>query len=896
MKIPGFCTLPAGLKKSPAKRRPPILSFLFLWAVYLTLSSAPEIYALENTAGTSKVLFKTLDNGMTVAVRENHALPLVAVYAFIKNTGGINEGAYLGSGISHFLEHLVSNGRTTKQAGSGPGVISGFRVPESAYTSNNLTSFHMTVLPRRFNAAVDLISGWIMNCALDPGEFANEKKVALKEIDMDEEDPDTVLYNAFMEQMFRVHYRRYPVLGYRENLEKLTRQDLLNFYREKYTPDNVVFVVVGDIAAEEAFSKIKDAFKNFKRRPAIHTPIPDEPPQVSMRYFEKSMPVEVARIIMGYHTVGLLHEDVYPLDILAYILGQGRSARLLKEIVYRQKLATDVSVYSETPFNGAGSFVMTADLAEGTAAEKGTEALIAVLEEVKKDPVAAEELARAKARKISDFIYSNQDVQDQAEVMGEDIIGTGDPEFSRRYVKKIQEVTREDIHRVARRYFHRDNLTVGVLRSSETATVPGTLKNPAPGRLKTEMIKIDNGIRLLVQENRTHPSVAIRAYFQGGLRFSTREKAGIFPLLSNMLLRGTKNRSAENLAAEIEDLGGKISVTSGDDSFGINLDLVSGSEEKGIKILADIILQPAFSPEELDNERSILKEKIKRREDNWVSEVYDFLRAEFFQKHPYGFPPEGTVDTVDKLSLADLRDTYAQFCIAGNLVIAVFGDIDSKKVARIITEAFSAMAAKDFRVKPPARESPPVENRRFSKAVKKKQVAFSLGYKGADITSPDRYSLDVISALVSGKSAHGGWLYTALRGGKMSYVYYIQAKNQVEVDPGFFYVITQFSPEHKDRVTEIISGVFNRLRSADIKGEELEAAKEICITEHRIKFQSNGNRANRDLHNELYGQGFDFDKTYEESILKVSAGDIQKAVKKYFTGPQIEVWTHPEVQ
>ena len=868
---------------------------LFLIAAYALEGLAQEPLEVEKLLGTPGVLVRTLDNGLTVAIQENHAVPVVAVYAYVKNTGSINEGQYMGSGISHYVEHLVLGGTTTRRtAEEADQIVWKIGAQDNAYTTKNVTGYHMAVLSKWFDTAVDLVSDWIMNSAFKAEEVAGERKVILKEIDMDGDDPDTVLYTAFMEKMFRVHNRRYPIIGFRENLARLTREDLLKFYREKYIPDNVVFVVVGDIESEKALIKVKEAFKEFKRKPVIRFPIPEEPPQVSVRYVEKLVPVNVPRIMMGYHTVGLLHEDLYPLDIAAYILGKGRSARLLKEVVYNKGLAADISVDSETPFNGAGSFVAAADLVEGAAIESATAAITEVIEALKTELVTANELSRAKAQKISDHVYEQTDVEDQAEMIGWDIISTGDPEFSRRYLKNIQKVTRADIRRVARKYFNRENLTVGILRSPETASVQPPKKRKTFWKPETKKFKLENGIRLLVQENRANQSVAVRAYFQGGLRFSKGARAGVFPLLAQMFLRGTKSRSADRLAAEIEDMGGGISAYSGDNSFGVSLDLISGSEEKGIEILADIILNPALTAQELEKERVILKKRIESREDNWLREVYDLYRSEYFKKHPYGLPPRGSIKAVENLSLADVHDTYRRFCLPGNLVIAVFGDVHTDKVVSKVVEAFSVMKAKDLQVKPPERERAPEKKRVFSKAVAKKQVAIALGYKGIDLRSQDRYALDVIDALVSGIRTSGGWLFDALRGGEVSYVYFIHATNWIGVDPGSFYVITQSSPENKDTVTEIIYGVFKRLYSGEIDEKELDAAKETCITADRIYYQTNGDQAGRALHNELYGLGFDFHLRYEQRIRRVSLEDIKAAAEKYLKSPAVEVWTYPK--
>ena len=281
---------------------------------------------IGSMASGSDAVRTVLDNGMVVIIKENHAAPVVSLHAYVR-AGSIYEREYLGRGISHNLEHLMSSGtqkRTKEQINQ---IIEEIGNVSNAYTTRDHASYYVTTASSYFDTALDVLSDYIQNASIPQAEVDSERGVILNEINMGKDDPDRRLYDLFSSTMFRDNPVGVTTIGYRELFEKTTRDDIVNYYKRMYVPNNTIFVVVGDVNASDTLGKIKEAFKNFQRGPFPDLSLPPLQGQVSKRYVEEGMDVQVAYMMMGFPTVTISHKDLYPLDVLAFIVGEGRSSR-----------------------------------------------------------------------------------------------------------------------------------------------------------------------------------------------------------------------------------------------------------------------------------------------------------------------------------------------------------------------------------------------------------------------------------------------------------------------------------------------------------------------------------------------------------------------------------------
>lgn len=834
-------------------------------------------------AQDAQVLQKTLDSGLTILVKENHIAPVVSLRVYVR-TGSIYEGEYVGAGISHILEHLVHGGTTKKRTEKeSRDLLDSIGNSTNAHTTTDHTAYYINTTKEYFDIANGLLSDWMMNCTIPQAEFDREFQVVQREIEKGQGEPYRVFYEAAISIMFQVHPCRVPTIGYLPVVRKLTRDDVYNYYRRAYVPNNMVVVAVGDFNGAEAMEKIAKAYAGFEPQRLPPVTLPEEPPQLGKRYVEKEINVKVAYLGMGWRTVMLSHPDLYPLDVMSYILSNGDSSRLVKRIKDERQLVHSISTYSYTPGTyDAGRFAVVCQL----DAEKLDAAQKAVAEDIyrlREDLVTDEELAKAKRQKVADEIFAKQTAESEAEDIGGNMLSAFDPEFTKTYLAGIQKVTKEQIREVARRYFSDDKLCVAVVRPPRPAEARGPA-GTAKDVTAVKKVVLPNGLRVLLKRNPNVPIVSMQAYAMGGVRLETAENNGVCLLTSALLVKGTQTRSADDIAKTFDSIGGSIDATSGNNSFYCTVSVLKEDFKTGLDVMADVLINPTFPPEEIEKMRTLMLAAIKKRRDTWESASAVFFRKKFFgEVSPYRLLPGGEEESVSKLKRDDLVAFHRKYCVPNNMVLAVFGDIDVEGATAEVTAKFGPFVRNDSLELPKAPERPPIEKTEvYTDDAPMPPAVIHVGYRGMTMDNvQDRYAMEVVDAVTSGINYPGGWLHTELRGKGL--VYLVHAVNWMGIEPGYFEAFAACEPAKVEEVKKIILDVFRRIQESDVTDEEFERAKRICITEDQLSKQTNADQAGLAALNELYGLGYDFESKHSERILAVTKDDLKRVARKYFT-------------
>lgn len=830
-------------------------------------------------AHAAEPVVKTLDNGLTVIVSENHSAPIVALRVYVK-TGSVYEGKWLGAGISHFVEHCLDEGTPTRTKEQINRIVEEIGNAYNAYTSDDTTAYHITTAAAYFDTALDVLSDSVQHAAFPPQAVATQQGIIKREIAMGEDDPDSEIYDLLAQTMFEQHPSRYRVIGYTDLFSKLTRDDLVAYYKERYVPENAVVVAVGDLPADEMLDKIGKAFAGWQRTPLQSVYLQPEPRQLAPRQAVKVMPaLSAARVMMGYHTVSIHDPDMYPLDVLSYILTNGRSSRLHRKLVEEMGLVESVGSWSATPSYDAGYFAvsMTLDPQRLRRAEK---VVLAELERVKSEPVTQAELERAKAQKEAELVFARQTAEDQASVLGSDWVSTGDPQFSERYVEAIKKVTAGDILRVARQYFTENNSTVVVLAPKP---LPGPERGAAAkgqaGAITKHVLK--NGITLLLQENPELPIVSVLAAFQGGVRYETPKDNGICQLMSNLLVRGTTTRTRDEIAQIMDDVGGSLSPFSGKNSFGVQASARSVDFDRALALTADVLINPTFPDAEVARQKELTLAAIERIQDDPFSSAAELFRQTMWLKHPYRMNELGTKESVTALTAADLRDFHAKYCGANRMVLAIFGDVKTNEVIAKVEKAFSPMPQSDAQPPTVPQEDPLVGTRAQVQERQGEQAVIFIGTTGQRVNDEDRYKLTMLNAVFAGIHYPGGRLFETLRDQQL--VYLAAAFSQPGIEPGAFVIEAACPPEKLPTVRSEIDRLIREIQATPISADELQRGKKICISMNLQDLDTNGERAWAAGLDELYGLGFDNFTHYQERINAVTAADVQEMARKYLS-------------
>lgn len=836
--------------------------------------------AIAIPARAQTVEKQTLPNGLTVLAQENHAAPVVAVRVYVR-TGSIYEGKYLGAGLSHLFEHTLFEGTKTRDKAAINDELQAIGGQSNAYTSYDVTAYHVTTAKPYFARATGILADMMRNSTFPEAEVKVQQGVIHNEMNLGEDNPGRAVSELFDQTAFRVHPARYPIIGYPNQFDALTRDDILGYYKSHYTPDNAIVSVAGDVDAQTIFATVKKEFGDWQRGAAQTPVLPTEPPQSAPRSAALQMPVNLTYLQMGWHTIPLQNADLYALDTLSQILGGGDSSRLQLEILQRRNLVNGIGSYSGTPNYDAGIFGISAtlppaNLAKVEAAVKEQVALI------KKSGVTPAELMRAKRQIKTTFAFGKEDVESLAEQAAYDELGTGDPNYSKRYVANIEKVTAPQVQGMALKYLKDDGLTTAVVEPKTEAKPAAVAAKPTSEKTIAEptLTTLPNGVKLLVRPNPLNPTVSIVAAGLGGLRLEPADKAGIASLAASLLTRGTQKRDAEQIAELVDDLGGSFGSLSGQNSWIVQSQWLKEDWKRGMNLTAESILTPTFPADEFAKVKEQTLTAIGAQEDDPMNAAALEMRRLYFGNHPYSRPTTGLAQTVQKLTPGDVAAYWERVLQPQNTVIAVYGDVKPAEVEQLTTYLLGHFKARGEKLSaPPA----PVEPAQMKTANVEKagvtQTAMWYGFPAINVSNPDRYAIDVLDAAMSGANLPGGRLHARLRDAELVYV--VHAYDSPGLDPGVFVVYAATTKENEPKARAIIDEEIQKVRDTPISPAELERAKSMMISSHAIGMQSNSDQALSAATDELYGLGYRSDENYAAKINAITLSDVQRAAQKY---------------
>ena len=863
--------------------------------VLLLAALASPVRAGWNSGGP-EITEKTLPNGLKVIIEEDRFAPVVAIQMWVR-VGSADEAADE-AGLSHVFEHMLFKGTKKRKMGELATDIESVGGNINAYTSFDNTVYHLIVPSRHFSTGLDVMADAVMNSTFDPKELTRELEVVIEEMRMNEDRPSRKLYRKLLSTAFSTHPYRRPVIGTREVVGKLTREDTLRFKDKYYRPGNMTLVIVGDVDASEALKAVKEEFRGFERGRVEKAPRPEEPPQKGLRAETLTMEVNETRFALAFHIPEVKNRDTYAIDVMELVLGGGMTSRLYKRLKLDETLVHSLSVYAMS-LKDPGLFFITGSL----DAEKVEPTMTAIVEEIKRlaelGPTEAE-LRRARTQVESSFVYSRETMQGIASKLGYYQTLTGDIGYEKRYLKGVRKVTAGDVKRVAARYLTLDNATVTTLlpEEKEGTVTPEMLKETlsaawsAAGtddvraaaaerqkRAGITRVKLPGGITLLVKEIHSNPLVDFYAAFPGGLRFEDAGTNGIGTFTAAMLARGTTTRTHEYLGRELEDMAGSVSGFSGWNSTGASGKFLSKDFDHGLEIFADVLVNPSFPTEEIEKVRVDTLAAIKAARDNVPSHTFKLLYRELYRDHPYGMPSIGTEETVKGFTREDLVAHYRRFFVPDRMVMAVVGDVDTSRVIEKVTEAFASFENASAPLPDPPVERRQTSVRRTGEVRETAQTNTGVAFLGTTIDSPDRYPLEVLAEVLSGQ---GGRLFIELRD-KKSLAYSLSAFSKEGMDPGIFGLYIGSAPEKKDEAIEAIFAELRKVTAEEVSEDELERGKKSLVGGYEIGLQDFSSQAQNIVYNELYGLGFDFGEKYPEIIEAVTARDVLEAARKYIT-------------
>jgi zinc protease len=838
------------------------------------LKAAPANESTVITFPPSSAQKWVLPNGLTIIVQEDHSAPVASVQAWCA-TGSIDEDQHLGAGLSHILEHMLFKGTKTRSTNVIAQKIQDVGGYINAYTSFDRTVFWIDVPKDGVATALDVLADAMMNSTLPPEEYMKEQEVIRREFAMGLDDPDRVAGLLLFATAYQRHPYHFPVIGDIEIYNQLTQDHVMQYYKTRYVPNNLTFVVVGDVDAAKMRQQLTEFFKAYPEKSLKPVFIPDEPPQLGRREVHQEFATELTHLSLAWHIPEVTNPDVPALDVLSTILGDGRSSRLYRRVREEAGLVYRISAFSYTP-GDPGLFGIDAAL-DPKKREAAEQLVLHILDEVKQSGVRAEELMKAKKMSLSHHLGALTTMRGQASDIGSNWLLTRNLNFSRDYLDAVQKVTLDDIKRVAAHYLTNENLTVISLNPKGSLVAKAEAAKPISAG-EVQKFELSNGLRLLVREDARLPLVAMGAVFRSGLLAETPQTNGITRLMAKALLKGTTTRTAEQIANEIEAVGGSISSEASNNTFNVSLEVTKPDVKLAVELLSDVLLNATMPEKAIAREKEIQIAAIKQEEEQLTTVARNILRQALFTQHPYALRANGSVESVQRLNQKDLLEFRDRYVVAKNGVIFVFGDVKAAEVKQLFEKALGgmrpgALALTDAHPAAPLSKTESVESRKD-----KAQGVIMVGYRGADIFSPDRYALQLID---EASSDLGSRFFIRIRE-QMGLAYYVGASQMEGLVPGLFAFYLGTDPQKIEPVKTALLDEIGKLARDGLTSEELARAKKKLIGQQEIANQSNDSFGYQCALDELYGLGFNYYKSLQRNVDAVTLDDIKRVSAKYF--------------
>ena len=830
-----------------------------------------------------------LDNGQNVIIQEVKNNPIVTIDTWIK-TGSINENDK-NNGVSHFLEHLFFKGTTKHPTGEFDKILESKGAITNASTSKDFTHYYITIPSKFFDLALDMHADMLLNPLIPAKELEKERKVVLEEISKDEHLPNTICYENLVKMLYSKHPYKRKVIGEREIIENISRDEIMNYYNEFYSPANMVTIVVGDVNTQEALNKIKTAFSG-KNTPAPSYKYPKDGALKEQAKKLKFEDVQSGYLLIGYRGTPINAKDSYALDVLATILGDGRSSVFYRKIKDEKQLAFSISAFN-SGYKDDGIFYISADFIPEKYQALENE-IFKVVKEIQRNGVTEEQLQLAKNIIERDTYYSRESVSNIANQIGYTFVTSGDTAYYDNYLKNIEKVTAQEVKDAANKYLQENKSAVSVVLPEKTENCERKISNVIPATATTKLITeindtqkylLPNYSTVLLTPNTVNDIIGINITVKGGLL--TEGKRGVAKLTSATMQKGTKKYTAQELAQILESHGINISSSVGRDAFTIDILTTKNEYPLTLELLHEIVNNAKFDEFEIEKSRNNMLQSIKQSEDQPLSIAIETFKSKIYGNSTYNSSIYSLKSALPSITQQDIFNYYDNLFNPENIVISINGNVDKELTLEKFAQMFKLRNVQPFAYN--EYTIPTVQNSEtISKKVPKTSTAWIiLGWQTSGLQNlKEVATLQVINSILG--TGMDSRLFKNLRG-EDGLAYQIGSGYSPNVLKGHFLTYIGTNPENIQTATDKMLAEINRIKTEFVSQTELQEAKDKILGQYILSQETNLEKATTLGWYEATDRGFNFKSEYEKLINLVTESDIIDVANRIFNNCYIKV-------
>jgi zinc protease len=551
---------------------------------------------------------------------------------------------------------------------------------------------------------------------------------------------------------------------------------------------------------------------------------------------------------------------------------------LWQEIREKAGLVHSIDSSSWNP-GSSGLFCIgySADAAKRVAA---VAAIMRTLERCATKGFTAAQLKKAMRQVVVGEINTRKTMSGQASRLGAAEVVVGDLDYSRAYFERLRAVTPADLKRVLRAYLRPERLNSISLNPLETTATAAAAVAGQSSRPDFSEVTLPNGARLLLQPDRRLPNLHLRLAVTGGPLFEEAGQRGSSSLLATMLTKDAGKRSAAQVAQFIEEVGGSFHPLSGNNSLGLAAEVLPPDFDRALSVISDAVLAPAFKPGTFKLEQDAQLAGLADDADDVVTLARKLTRRKFFGAHPLALDASGDEAGVKALTPAALRALHRRLFVGSNVVLAVAGDFDPKKLMPKLKVFLSKIPKGRVPTAQPG-ERPmalPAEAGDFLEKQPREQAVVLQAFPGTRVHAPDYHVGEVADELFSGMASR---LFERVREEK-GLAYFVRSGRVLGLDTGMFYFFAGTQPGKEGEVLAEIDAEIARVQAGGVEDVELRRCQARLKAGQRASMQTNASRALQASLNALQGQPINAWKDYDAKIDAVTVADLATFAGKYF--------------
>ncbi len=878
------------------------------------LAQAAEVPPIKFTS-------RTLPNGLKVYASLDRSTPNVSVQVWYGV--GSKDDPQGRSGFAHLFEHLMFKATRNMPSETFDRMTEDVGGFNNASTADDFTDYFEVVPANHLERLIWAEADRMSTLVVDEAVFKSERDVVKEELRQRVlASPYGRLMALYLPQAsYTTHPYKRPGIGSIEELDAATVDDVRAFHRTYYRPDNAALVVVGNFDPARLDAWVDRYFGPLKNP---DQPLPrvkvKEPPRTKAGVFDGYGPnVPLPAVVLSWQGAAASDPDAPALKVLDAILSAGKSSRLYNSLVYDKQIAVEAFSNADLP-QDPGLFMVGAIMSNGKTIADGEAALLAEVKRLRDAPPTLAELTEAKNELLAGALRSRETIEGRGSAIGYALTVDGDANAVNTELAELQAVTAADVQRVAAKYLAEDRrMTIRYRPESErpkgeatppappppkqVATYDGPVFTLAPEaeRMKPPGIGepiqpvlpkpaervLDNGLRVIVARSSDLPLVTADLTVKTGAWADPQGLAGAANMMAGMLTEGTKTRSAQQIASEVESLGASLSSGGGLESSSVTLSAMPDKLPAALAIMADVTQNPAFAAEELDRQREQALDGLRVAYQQPGS-VAGFAAAPvIYGGTPFGHAPQGTPESLARMKTTDLATLHAAWFRPDNALLVLTGDISAEQGFALAQTAFGGW-------RKPA--SPLAPTPAIRPAGKPRAIAIDIpgtGQASVNVMKPAiaRDDPDYYPAMVATTVLGGGYsarLNQEIRI-KRGLSYGARASLSTARTTGSFRASAQTKNESAPEVLDLINAELTKLAATPAGADELKARKSVLVGDYGRDLATSGGLADILGNLALYGVSLDEIGRYTAKVEAVDAAQVQAFARRAFDPAQASV-------